>query len=306
MIKTVLLLTIMSELTMCEQLSDPSHISDLVNTTLSSQLISFEFMSIPTSHLLLLHITQETGFPISATFSVLLSRILQQEYKIELSNLINVKELCVKKEPHSMQGTFLSSNWILSNSTKPVHLSYSRNRPVTESKDFLVECSTQMELVYPERKGFHNQLHIRSNCSSLNLFLPQGVYVDADELFELFGDSIQTIPFPIDVEAPFHEYGAVIVQIGQKAPLDLILPIHLRYVLPRDADETYHRSIFIPPLFVKNDTTLLLTHSAPIFTSVPSGNEEDSSFVFFFSFLVLIVSTLLLLLEIILYKYHSC
>ena len=268
-----------------------------------------EIISVRHANLLYFDFSLDRVYDIVKSCNELLYTVFwNEEAAFPLKN-VTIQDIAITKTIHNTYGTFLSSNWTLSKSSKSFHIIYPKNNSVLYTNEWNIQPYANVTLSFPERRGFHNELHIRCDCSSLYLFLPQGVYVDMDELATLTDWNFQAVPSIVDTELSFHKSSAIILHISdksmnsQKPKLNIHLPIHLRYILSVDADSTHQRSIFIPPPFMRIDSHILLTNLSAIHLSVPSGNEADAHFVFPVTFLILVLSTLFLLVKIV--KYHT-
>ena len=270
-----------------------------------------EIISVPEAKLLYFDFSLDNKYDIGKSCNELLYTVFWNEEAVFPLNNLTTQDIAITRTTKSTYGTFLSSNWTLSKSSKSFHILSARNHSLLSSNDWSMDASVSMSLAFPERRGFHNELQIHCD-SSFFLFLPRGVYVDMDELGTDTDWKFQTVPSIIDTEASYDKASAIVLHVSRKpmisqqnlqTRLDIQLPIHLRYVLPLDADSTHYRSVSIPPPFLRQDSHILLTNRSGVTLSIPSGRDADAVFVFPLTLLVLLSSTLLLLIKIL--KYHT-
>ena len=269
-----------------------------------------EIISVPEANLLYFDFSLDNKYDIGKSCNELLRTVFWKEEAVLPLNNLTTQDIAITKTTKSTYGTFLSSNWTLSKSSKSFHVLSSRNRSLLSVNDWNMDTFVNMSLAFPERGGFHNELHIHSN-SSFFLFLPRGVYVDMDELRTDTDWEFHTVPSIINTEASSDQASAIVLHVSRKpaisqqsqqSRLDIHLPIHLRYILPFDADSTHHRSITIPPPFLRQDSHILLVHQSGVTLSIPSGRDSDAAFVFPLTTLVLLSSTYLLFVKILKYR----
>lgn len=275
-----------------------------------------EIISVPDANLLYFDFSLENRYDVEKSCNELLKTVFwNEEAVLPLQNL-TIQDIAVTRTTEITYGTFLSANWTLSKSSNSFHIIYSKNHSVLNADGWYMRLPASMTLSFPERRGFHNELQIRCNYTSFFLFLPRGVYVDMDELATLPDWTFQAVPSVIDTEAPLDKASAIMLHISKKPAssrksrepnLDIHFPIHLRYILPFDADPTHHRSVLIPPPFIRQDSQIFLANLNPVHLSVPAGSETDAIFVLPLTFLTLVLSTFLLFVKILKYRtFRSC
>lgn len=232
-----------------------------------------------------------------------------------------------------------SNTWNVLLVDHTVTLSLSQMFPLTWSDDVLFHihysshilskslytCRNQADrlpvsLFFPDRHGYHNRLHIpvREELKNTTLFLsfPRGSYFDVDELAELFRlkelPPFRSFPISIDCELSYADshisFLLLSVPLNQSSPI--IVPFHLRVVLPRDVNTTQSNLIIrLPSITVLNPAKgyrRLPIFSEEITLSIPVGNSQSPTFVLVFTLLTVAISTWYLLVSFLQYSSHLC
>lgn len=112
------------------------------------------------------------------------------------------------------------------------------------NEDVLQQDTIYTRIVFPERRGFHNQILFSGvtteKVSTLSIAFPSGIFVDMDSLSELVRKkvfpSFITYPSFIDIESPASQAAPflLVLSFPPTRRIHITIPIHLRYSFALD------------------------------------------------------------------------